>query len=76
MKDHCYILAVAGQMLVHRVVSHFIQQMIHAIIADASDIHARAAADGLQPLQHGDGIRIVTVISHILYFSFLLNHQI
>ena len=76
MKDHRYIFAVAGQMLVHRVVSHFIQQMIHALIADAADVHAGPAADRLQAFQHRDRICIITVISHILYFSFLLNHQI
>ncbi len=45
---------VAGQRLVHRIVDHFGEQMMQRLLVGAADIHAGAAANGLQPLQHLD----------------------
>jgi hypothetical protein len=46
--------------LVDRVVDDFPHQVMQAGAADAADVHARALADGLEPLEDGDvfcGIR-------------------
>jgi hypothetical protein len=45
---------VAGHGLVHRVVEDFGEQVVQGPLVGAADIHARAFADGLQPLQHFD----------------------
>ena len=40
--------------LVHRVVEHFGREMVQRALVGAADVHARAAADGLEPLEHLD----------------------
>ncbi|MHC3925693.1 hypothetical protein ACMZ4W_00781 [Brevundimonas naejangsanensis] len=45
---------VLGDGFVHRVVEHFGEQVVQGALVGAADIHARAFADGLQPLQHLD----------------------
>ncbi len=40
--------------LVHRIVEHFGGEMVERALVGAADIHARAAADGLEPLEHFD----------------------
>ncbi len=43
-----------GQRLVHRVVDDFGEQMMQRLFVGAADIHAGAAADRLEPLEHLD----------------------
>ena len=50
----------AGDGLVHAIVDHLGGEMVERPLVGAADIHARAAADGLQPLEHLDRGRIVT----------------
>ena len=45
---------VAGDRLVHGVVHDLGEKMMEGLFIGAADIHAGAAADGLQPLQHLD----------------------
>jgi hypothetical protein len=45
---------VAVHGLVDGVVENFPNQVVQAGAADAADVHARALADGLQPLEHLD----------------------
>jgi CubicO group peptidase (beta-lactamase class C family) len=45
---------MTGNRLVHRIVDDFGEQMVHRLVVGAADIHARAAAHGLQPFQHLD----------------------
>ena len=45
-------MAVHG--LVHRVVEDLPDEVVKAGAADAADVHARALADGLEPLENGD----------------------
>ena len=47
-------VGVAGQRLVHGVVDHLGEQVMQRLLVGAADIHAGAAADGLEPLQHLD----------------------
>ena len=47
-------VGVPGDGLVHGVVEHFGHEMMHGPLVGAADIHAGAAADGFQPLQHLD----------------------
>ena len=53
---------VAGHRLVHGVVEHFGEEMVQRLLVGAADIHAGAAADGLEPFQHldvGGGIALL-----------------
>ena len=45
---------VAGDRLVHRIVDHLGEEMMQRLLVGAADIHARAPADRLQPLEHLD----------------------
>ena len=45
---------MAGDRLVHRIVEHLGGEMMQRALVGAADIHARPAADGLEPLQHLD----------------------
>ncbi len=45
---------VPGDGFVHRVVDDFREQVVQRLLVGAADIHAGAAADRLQPLQHLD----------------------
>ena len=47
-------VGVAGERLVHGVVDHLGEQMMQRLLVGAADIHAGAAADRLEPLQHLD----------------------
>ena len=50
---------MARDRLVHGIVEHFGGEMVKGALVGAADIHAGAAADGLQPLQHLDRRGIV-----------------
>ncbi len=45
---------VAGDRLVHGIVEHLGEEVVHRGLVGAADIHAGAPAHGLQPLQHFD----------------------
>ena len=47
-------VGVAGDSLVHRVVEHFGGEVVERALVDPADVHAGAAADGLEPFQHLD----------------------
>ena len=66
---------MAGDRLVHGIVEHFGDEVMQGALVGAADIHAGAAADGLQPLQDLDilggiagarftGVGIVEQIRH------------
>ena len=44
-------VGVAGDGLVHGIVHHLGEEVMHRLLVGAADIHAGAAADGLEPLQ-------------------------
>ena len=55
---------MAGDGLVHGVVDHLGEEVVHRLLVGAADVHAGAAADGLQALQHldvGGGIVVGSV---------------
>ena len=53
---------MAGDGLIHRIVEHFGEEVVQRRLVRAADIHARPAADGLQPLQNLDrGGRIASL---------------
>ena len=55
---------MSGQRLVHRVVDHLGEKMVHRLFVGAADIHAGPAPDRLKPLQHLDMLgRIVAVVA-------------
>ncbi len=45
---------VAGDRLVHGIVERLGKEMMQRLLVGAADIHARAPAHGLEPLQHLD----------------------
>ena len=47
-------VAVAGHRLVDGVVDDLVDEVVQAALVGRADVHAGAAADGLQPLQHLD----------------------
>ena len=47
-------IGMAGDGLVHGIVDHLGEEVMHRLLVGAADIHAGPAADGLQPLQHFD----------------------
>ena len=51
---HLDVARMARHRLVHGVVDHLGEEVVHGLLVRAADIHARAAANGLQPLQHLD----------------------
>ena len=55
-------VGLAGHRLVHGVVQHLGEEVMHRLLVGAADIHAGAPAHGLQPLQHldvGGGIGVL-----------------
>ena len=52
---------MAGDRLVHRIVEHFGGEVVQRALVGAADVHAGAAADGLEPFQHLDRGGIVAV---------------
>ena len=54
-----HFIAVTGHGLVDRVVNHLVDQMVQPRRAGGTDVHARAAPDGLEALQNGDVRRFV-----------------
>ena len=59
---HGNMVAVSRQRLVDGVVHNLIYQVVQAGGGRGADIHARAFAHGLQPLQHLDFRRAVLVL--------------
>ena len=53
---------VAGQRLVHGIVDHLGEQVMQRLFVGAADIHAGAAADRLEPLQHLDMMRRIAAL--------------
>ena len=51
---HLDAAGMAGDRLVHRVVDDFGEEVVQRVGVGAADIHARAAAHRLEPLQHLD----------------------
>ena len=55
-------IAVAREVLVDRVVDDLVDEVVQAgAVIGVPDVHARALADTLEPLQDGDGSAIVGV---------------
>ena len=52
--------AAAGQRLVDRVVDDLVDEMVQAALARGADVHAGTLADGLEALQDGDVLGVVT----------------
>ena len=59
LQHHLDPRRMAGHRLVHAVVDHLCGEMVQRPLVGAADIHARAAADGLQALEHLDGGGVV-----------------
>ena len=51
---HLDTVGMAGHRLVHGVVEHLGEEVVHRLLVGAADIHAGPPAHGLQPLQHLD----------------------
>ena len=49
---HLYIVAEPGERFVDGVVYNFVDQVVKPALVGRADIHARAAAHGLQPFKH------------------------
>ena len=61
-------VGVAGHRLVHGVVEHLGEEVVHRLLVGAADIHAGPPAHRLEPLQHldiGGGIGLLGPASAI-----------
>jgi hypothetical protein len=56
-------VGVTRERLVHRVVDHFCEEVMQRLLVGAADIHAGAAAHGLEPLQHLDVLGAVAAVA-------------
>ena len=56
-------IGVAGERFVHRVVDHLGKQVVERLLVGTSDVHARPAADRLEPLKHFDVFRRIAGIA-------------
>ena len=54
LKRHFNAVGMAGHGLIHGVINDLGRQMMQRVFIRAANIHAGAAADGLQPFQHLD----------------------
>ncbi len=59
-----YAIAVAGHGFIDTVVYHLIHQVMQAALANVSNIHGRALADGLQAFQHLDTVCGILLFRH------------
>ena len=59
IKPHLDPRCMARDRLVHRVVEHFGGEVVKGALVRAADIHARAAADRLEPFENLDGAGVV-----------------
>src|SRR4051812_12885649 len=55
---------VAVHHLVDRVVDDFPEQMMQPRLVHPADVHAGAATDGLEALQHGDRVGVIRSCGH------------
>ena len=74
---HIDARGIAGNRFIDGVISNLLDQMVHAIVARATDIHPWALADWLETLEH---LNLRTVIRSIIYlfvhsFPSLLGHS-
>ena len=60
---HLYIVAETGQRLVDGVIDDLVHQVVQPALVGRADVHARAAAHGLQPLQHLYLALVIVVLS-------------
>ena len=58
-------VGVAGQRFVHRVVHHFVHQVMQAELARRSDVHGGALAHRFHAAQHLDGVGGVVAVAAI-----------
>ena len=61
LQRHLDAAGVAGDRLVHRIVDDLCGEMMERAVVGAADVHAGAAADGLEALEHLDGASVVAV---------------
>ena len=64
--------AVAGQMLIYRVVHDLVNEVIQSFSRNASDVHARTLPDSFESFQHRNRAGVICVaFCHVSFLSFL-----
>ena len=66
---HVDLGGVPGHRLVDRVVDDLPDEVVQTALTGGADVHARTFADGLQPLENGDGFGAVFLWSFLLLGS-------
>ncbi|MBA7601100.1 hypothetical protein ES703_08167 [subsurface metagenome] len=61
VKNNLYFIAVAGQGLIHRIVNHFINQMMKTTLTSIADKHGGAFTNGRETLKNRNLIRTVKI---------------
>src|SRR5207247_10457716 len=65
VQDDLDVVAIAGQRLVDGVVDRLVHEVVQAVGARVADVHRRALADGLEPLEDLDVAGGVVLGAHI-----------
>ena len=67
MQRYLDMIAKAGHGLVNSVIHHLINQMVQPAVIGRADIHARTAANRLQPFQHLNVVFIIMGIGRCFH---------
>ena len=67
------LVGLAGERLVDSVVDNLVDQVMEAAGAGRADVHARTLADGLEPFEDGDVLRVVAAVALLLALAPLLG---
>ena len=59
------LVGVTGERFVHRVVHHFIDQMVQSHLAGGTDVHGGTFAHRLHAAQHFDGVGVVVAVASV-----------
>jgi len=66
MQHHLDVGAVAGQRLIHRVVDDLPEAVHEPAGVGRADVHARALAHRLEPLEHTEVAGVVVGVGHVI----------
>ena len=76
LQQHLDAVGMAGHRFVHRVVENFGGEVMQGAVIRTADIHAGAATDGFQPLQHLDRGGIVIAVASGHLFKQVITHGV
>src|SRR5436309_1738626 len=61
-QGHVDAAGVPGHRLVDRVVHNLLDEVVQTTFTGRADVHTRTLPDGFEPLEYGDGGRVVVIL--------------